>query len=84
MNALMEEIANLAFYQGREVDRITDRGVIFKRPTFQGWLRDPKVKKEIERLEKMSDIWERAKSEEVLYELTDKLWRNGRTSMVIL
>ena len=54
MDALIEEIANLAFYQGREIAKYNERGIaIFKEPTFQGWLRNPKVKKEIERLIKL-------------------------------
>lgn len=54
MDALMEEIANLAFYQGREVSHYNERGIaVFKEPTFEGWLRNPKVKKQIGRLTKL-------------------------------
>lgn len=53
MKTLIEEICREAFYRGREVKKITDRGVIFNEPTFEGWLRNPKTKKEIARLEKL-------------------------------
>lgn len=41
----MEEFGRNAFYKGREVSRYDERGnVIFKRPTYNGYLRELDVK----------------------------------------
>jgi hypothetical protein len=35
-----EEFGRQAFYDGRQVKTITDRGVVFKRPTYERYLRE--------------------------------------------
>jgi hypothetical protein len=53
IDALAEEIARNAFYEGRDVKRY-ERGVaIFKEQTFEGWLRSEKTRNEIKRLIKL-------------------------------
>jgi|SRR6476660_3220313 len=41
-NEEKEEFGREAFYKGREVAKITNRGVVFKRPTYEGYLREIK------------------------------------------
>jgi hypothetical protein len=84
MNLKEEELCRKAFYEGRKIKRVEERGFIFIEPTFEGWLRNKKTIKESDRLDKLYPCEVRALelALQCIYDLQNQLNSSYETSWV--